>query len=102
MAKFDISATTTLPRVDILYSYQDEDPGYIDCAITMGAKGIVMAGAGNSTLSKPMEARVEKAIHDGLPVIRASPTRPGFVPAPAEAIASAFYNPHKAPIFVIP
>jgi L-asparaginase len=101
MPKFDISATTTLPRVDILYSYQDEDPGYIDCAITMGAKGIVMAGTGNSTLSKPMEERVESAMHDGLPVIRASRTGAGFVSARTEGIASGFYNPQKARILLM-
>ncbi|WP_267846684.1 asparaginase [Robbsia betulipollinis] len=93
---FDLGGIAALPRVDILYSHQDEDPGYIDHAIASGARGIVVAGTGNSTVSKPMERRIDRAMAEGTPVVRASRTGAGFVSARSEGIAAGFYNPQKA------
>lgn len=43
---FDVRSLTSLPKVDILYGYQD-DPEYLyDAAISHGVKGIVYAGMG--------------------------------------------------------
>lgn len=100
MPHFDVSTTTALPRVDILYSYQDEDPSYIDYAIGAGAKGIVVAGTGNSTVSEGMERRIDAAMKQGTPVIRASRVGSGFISAKPEGIASGFYNPQKARILL--
>lgn len=93
---FDLRDVAALPRVDILYSHQDEDPGYVDHAIASGARGIVVAGTGNSTVSKPMERRIDRAMAEGTPVVRASRTGAGFVSARSEGIAAGFYNPQKA------
>src|SRR6185295_3397611 len=43
---FDISAVTTLPRVDVILTYQGATADLIKAAVDAGAKGIVLAGAG--------------------------------------------------------
>ncbi|HEX8031952.1 MAG TPA: asparaginase [Vicinamibacterales bacterium] len=50
-SEFDVTSLTTLPKVTILYSYIEPDPTLIQAAIKGGAKGIVIAGTGNGTLS---------------------------------------------------
>src|SRR6187397_2884831 len=50
-SEFDVTALTALPKVTILYSYIEPDATLIQAAIKSGAKGIVIAGTGNGTLS---------------------------------------------------
>ena len=50
--EFDISGVTQLPRVDIIFASADMSPDLIDCAVTNGAKGIVIAGVGNGNMNK--------------------------------------------------
>ncbi len=50
-SEFDVSSLTTLPKVTILYSYIEPDATLIHAAIKSGAKGLVIAGTGNGTLS---------------------------------------------------
>jgi L-asparaginase len=40
--EFDVSALTTLPKVDIVYAYQDADRAPIDALVAAGSKGIVL------------------------------------------------------------
>jgi len=42
--EFDITGVNQLPRVDIIFAAADMSPDLIDCAVTNGAKGIVIAG----------------------------------------------------------
>jgi L-asparaginase len=94
--KFDISATTRLPKVDIVYGYLEEDAGLIDFAIQHGARGVVIAGTGNSSLSDAMTKKVALLAQKGFPVVRASRVGSGFASEKSEGIASGFYNPQKA------
>lgn len=48
---FDVSKLDKLPRVDIIYGYQNDSRNFYDTAVKAGAKGIVVAGAGNGLLS---------------------------------------------------
>ena len=41
---FDISKVDSLPKVDVLYSYQDMKANLIDSLIKSGSKGIIIAG----------------------------------------------------------
>jgi L-asparaginase len=50
-SEFDVSAVTTLPRVEILYSYAEPSTVALDAVVASGAKGIVFAGTGSGTLS---------------------------------------------------
>ncbi|AJY75093.1 type II asparaginase [Paenibacillus beijingensis] len=48
---FNIDNLDSLPQVDILYEYQNNGRIFYDAAVQAGAKGIVVAGSGNGTLS---------------------------------------------------
>jgi L-asparaginase len=60
-SEFDVASLTTLPKVTILYSYIEPDATLIQAAITAGARGLVIAGTGNGTLTAA-EADVVKQI----------------------------------------
>lgn len=94
--KFDISATTKLPKVDIVYGYLEEDDAFIDFAIKNGARGVIVAGTGNSSLSDAMTKNVEKLTLKGFPVVRASRVGSGFVSEKSGGIGAGFYNSQKA------
>lgn len=50
-SEFDVSKIKELPQVDILYGYQNDQKYMYDAAVKAGAKGIVVAAAGNGTMS---------------------------------------------------
>lgn len=41
---FNITNVDSLPKVTVLYAYQDMDVGLLKAAVDLGAKGIVIAG----------------------------------------------------------
>ncbi|WPD77155.1 asparaginase [Dickeya fangzhongdai] len=82
---FDVRGLSSLPKVDILYGYQD-DPEYLyDAAISHGVKGIVYAGMGAGSVSVRGIAGMRKAQDKGVVVMRSSRTGNGIVP-PDEAL----------------
>ncbi|MDB5947256.1 MAG: L-asparaginase [Ramlibacter sp.] len=94
--KFDISATSKLPKVDIVYGYLEEDDALLDFAIRNGARGVIVAGTGNSSLSDAMTRKVAQLTLKGFPVVRASRVGSGFASEKSEGIGAGFYNPQKA------
>jgi L-asparaginase len=56
-SEFDIASVTKLPRVDVILVYQGADGDLIKAAADAGAKGIVIAGAGEAA---PMGRRQKK------------------------------------------
>ena len=109
-SEFDITNTTTLPKVTILYSYIDPDASMIQAAIKGGAKGIVFAGTGNGALSV-MEETVLKEV-SSMPaasrpaLVRSSRVGNGRVIATAEydalgIVPSDTLNPQKARILLM-
>jgi len=50
-SEFDVTNLTTLPRVDIAWVYQGATGDVIKALVDVGAKGIVIAGAGAGALS---------------------------------------------------
>ncbi|MZH98519.1 asparaginase [Dickeya dianthicola] len=82
---FDVRDLTSLPKVDILYGYQD-DPEYLyDAALSHGVKGIIYAGMGAGSVSVRGIAGIRKAQDKGVVVMRSSRTSNGIVP-PDEAL----------------
>jgi L-asparaginase len=50
-SEFDVKGLTTLPQVDILYSYVQPSPVMAQALVTAGARGIVLAGTGAGLVS---------------------------------------------------
>ncbi|MBS0883739.1 type II asparaginase [Pantoea sp. JGM49] len=100
---FSIDKVTSLPRVDIIYSYQDFDDVLIKASIRNGAKGIVMDGTGNGDVPKRAMKTLEAAMKKGIPVIFASRTGSGYVTSPksSEGIGSGYYNAQKSRILLM-
>jgi L-asparaginase len=105
-SEFDISQVTSLPRVDIIYAYEDMSPALIDASAS-GAKGIVIAGVGNGNMNKVSVDAATNAVKKGVVVVRSSRVATGSVGRNVELdddklgfIASDELNPQKARILL--
>jgi L-asparaginase len=105
--EFDIAGVTQLPRVDIIFASADMSPDLIDCAVTNGAKGIVIAGVGNGNMNKSSVTAAANAVKKGVVVVRSSRVPTGTVGRNVELdddklgfIASDELNPQKARILL--
>ena len=97
---FDVSNFDKLPKVVVLYSYQDQDVDLLDAAVASGAKGIVLAGSGNGSVPSVLKAKITELMGKGIPVVRSTRTGSGFVTSKPEGIGAGFYNPQKARILL--
>ncbi|MFJ1302767.1 asparaginase [Pseudomonadota bacterium AL_CKDN230030165-1A_HGKHYDSX7] len=93
---FDVSRLETLPKVAILYAYQDQDDLLIDAAIQNGAQGIVIAASGHGSVSIPTKQRIRELEATGFPVVRATRTGNGIVAEKPEGIGAGVYSVTKA------
>jgi L-asparaginase len=105
--EFDITNVTAMPRVDIIYASVDMPADAIDCAVTNGAKGIVIAGVGNGNMNKASVDAAGRAVTKGVVVVRSSRVATGHVGRNVELeddklgfIASDELNPQKARILL--
>lgn len=97
---FDVSKLTSLPKVEILYSYQAQDTAMLDAALKNGAKGIIIAGNGNGNVSSTMEAAIGALHKQGIPVVMSTRTGTGYVSTKSFAIGSGFLNPQKSRVLL--
>jgi L-asparaginase len=74
-SEFDIGAVTSLPRVDVVLTYQGASGDLIKAAVDQGATGIVVAGAGAGATSGTQREGVSYALEKGVFVV--STTRAG-------------------------
>ena len=107
-SEFDITHVTKLPRVDILYAYEDMSPDLIDCSVANGAKGIVIAGVGNGNMNKSSLEAAARAAKKGVVVVRSSRVVTGTVGRNVEVnddelgfVASDELNPQKSRILLM-
>jgi L-asparaginase len=77
---FDISRLDALPKVDILYGYQNDNGYLYDAAVAHGAKGIVVAGVGAGSESNFVLPSIKKAIDKGVVVVRSTRAQSGYIP----------------------
>ncbi|MGW9530609.1 type II asparaginase [Paenibacillus terrae] len=103
---FDISNLTELPQVDILYEYQNNGRYLYDAAVAAGAKGIVVAGSGNGSLSKASTEGAEAAGKKGVIIARSTRAGSGVVsPSTKDAalnfVSTDSLNPQKARILLM-
>jgi len=92
------------PRVDILYGHHGVDGGLVDAALALGARGLVVAGAGAGGVHGMYDA-LQAAIGRGVAVVRASRTGSGRVLAADNAnlpgsIAAGDLNAQKARVLL--
>ncbi|RFU28477.1 hypothetical protein B7463_g7856, partial [Scytalidium lignicola] len=104
---YDVSNVTSIPRVDILFAYEDMHNDTIFNAVASGAKGIVIAGAGAGGVSSSFGEAIDEVITGfNIPVVQSTRAMSGEVPlsdigsgSPLH-IASGFLNPMKSRILL--
>jgi L-asparaginase len=102
LPRFCIAGLTELPRVEILYCHQDLPEHLFDAVIAAGTQGLVLACTGNGTLSEVARRGAERAIREGVVVVRSSRTGAGRVTwTDAPGIASGPLNPQQARILLM-
>ncbi len=108
-SEFDVRNLTELPRVEILASYSNATPLFVDAAIKAGVKGIVVAGVGNGNMTTSMQNALAKAHKEqGLAVVRSSRIATGptaqwdEVDDDALGFAASWYiNPWRARVLLM-
>jgi L-asparaginase len=100
-SEFDISTVTSLPRVDVVLTYQGAPGDLIKAAVDAGAKGIVVATAGAGATSGTQDEGMAYALQRGVFVVRTTRTGSGRIAGrlrPTNAPASAAPNPRDRAI----
>ena len=103
--EFDIRSLDKLPRVDIAYSYADDDGTAVRAFIKAGAKGIVGAAFAPGLLSPVETEAFKEAVAAGVTVVLSSRAGSGRVFSPSKTrdagfIAADNLNPQKARILL--
>src|SRR5687768_6728606 len=93
-SEFDVTNLTTLPRVDVAWTYQGAPGDVIKALVDAGAKGVVIAGAGAGATSGTQGEGLSYAIGKGVFVV--TTTRAG-----AGRIAAGRPRPGTAPVYTI-
>lgn len=107
-SEFDVTALATLPRVDVLMTYQGAPGDLIKAAADNGAQGIVIATAGAGAMSGTQSEGVTYASQKGVVVVTTTRTGSGRIaprgrgaPAPQRAVAGEDLAPVKARILLM-
>jgi L-asparaginase len=74
-----IDRSSTLPRVDIVYSYVGTDDLFITAATSAGARGLVSAGFAPGLTTPAAKLALERLADDGFPVVLCSRAAAGRV-----------------------
>jgi L-asparaginase len=102
-SEFDISTVTTLPRVDVILTYQGASGDLIKAAVDAGAKGIVVAGAGAGATSGTQGEGITYALEKGVFVVTTTRAGSGRIasrqpPPSSTSAAPAAPNPRDRAI----
>ncbi|HHD0558130.1 TPA: type II asparaginase [Campylobacter jejuni] len=106
-APFDVSKLTSLPKVDILYSYSNDGSGVAAKALfEHGTKGIVVAGSGAGSIHKNQKDVLKELLKKGLKVVVSSRVVAGCVAVSDSDEKSGFIsaedlNPQKARVLLM-
>lgn len=99
-SKFDLESISSLPKVAILYAYQEMDVALLDAAVNSGHKGIVIAGMGNGAFSPEWKDRVQELADQGIPIVVSTRTGAGTVTGSDPVVGAGSLNPQKAKILL--
>ncbi len=106
-APFDVSKLTSLPKVDILYSYSNDGSGVAAKALfEHGTKGIVVAGSGAGSIHKNQKDVLKELLKKGLKVVVSSRVVAGYVAVSDSDeklgfISAEDLNPQKARVLLM-
>jgi L-asparaginase len=109
-SEFSVDGKTVadLPRVEIVYSYENLGPQVIDFLVKQEVKGIVLAGVGEGGSTDAVIGALAAAAKKGVAVVRSSRTGSGLVRRNVEInddklgfIASMELGPQKARILLM-
>ncbi|WP_269843236.1 type II asparaginase [Campylobacter jejuni] len=106
-APFDVSKLTSLPKVDILYSYSNDGSGVAAKALfEHGTKGIVVAGSGAGSIHKNQKDVLKELLKKGLDVVVSSRVVAGRVAVSDSDeklgfISAEDLNPQKARVLLM-
>ena len=78
-SEFDVAAITSLPRVDVILTYQGAPGDLIKAAVDNGAKGVVIAGAGAGATSGTQGEGMSYATEKGAFVVTTTRTGGGGI-----------------------
>jgi L-asparaginase len=102
----DVADVDSIPRVDVLYAYEDMHTDSLYSAVKNGAKGIVVAGEGAGGISTDFADAIGDVVaKHGIPVVLSHRTVNGEVPTADitgdnSKIASGLFNPQQSRILV--
>jgi L-asparaginase len=101
-ARFEL---TTLPRVDIIYSYAGADGALVDAAVAAGARGLVSAGFAPGSPTPEQRAAFERAAKSGIVVVQCSRAAGRVAPRrrlrESGIVAGEDFSPQKARILLM-
>ena len=76
---FMVNDMTTLPRIDIVYSYAGADGLLVDAVRNNRSDGLILAGFGGGTFPPAVIDAAVKLVEDGIPVVLATRSTAGRV-----------------------
>ena len=76
---FVVDDMTTLPRIDIVYSYAGADGLLVDAVRNNRSDGLILAGFGGGTFPPAVIDAAVKLVEDGIPVVLATRSTAGRV-----------------------
>jgi L-asparaginase len=96
---------TTLPRVDIIYSYAGADGALVDAAVAAGARGLVSAGFAPGSPTPVQRAAFERAAKSDVVVVQCSRASGRVAPrrrlCESGIVAGEDFSPQKARILLM-
>lgn len=106
-SEFSSDGHERLPRVDILYAHSNMPADLVSASVSLGARGIVMAGMGNGNVSTDTAAALAAAVEDGVIVVRSTRVVSGDVGRNIEmdddalgTVAADQLNPQKSRVLL--
>jgi L-asparaginase type II len=106
-SEFDVSGLTSLPKVEILYTYVDAGIDAVKALITTKPQGLVVAGMGNGSIPTPILNVLKEAAQNGMIVVRSSRTGTGMVTTDLKKgddvgfVTADSLNPQKARVLLM-
>ncbi|GJC97079.1 L-asparaginase [Colletotrichum higginsianum] len=99
---FDVSDTTELPAVAVVYCHQGFDASSMHAAVANGAKGLVILGPGAASLTNEAKAAAADLFEKGIPTVAAPrPASGAAVPAPSSSpIYSSYLGGEQARVML--